>query len=671
MTAPALFRVLTEFRFDIANAVVGSQTLVNEVGKISTAADTALNTLARLSIGFASSFGVGPTGVVGLLGQGVIAADNFNRSAIQFSSILSGNIENLQGDLGDFNKRLQFSKQFIIELSQVAFQFGLPAEALTETAKNLAGALIPLGQAGSNLANVKDLSRNLLKAAPILNISVPDVQNQLINALIGGATLQGQLFRRLTAETAALRPFGRQGGTRRFNELQAARRFELLSRAFQQFTSDASVLAAQANTLSGVFNRLNLITRGVLSIFKPLGDVVLPAIVKVANAFITLLDKQGRRIFGNLAKLIAPVADDPRGTLVNLLQFKELAADVGKAATISGIVLTIFHIKEFIKFASVLGKTLKTAFSGAAAAAVGGGAAQGVGFFAGTLLGSITKGIKRLVAPLLSFRGLLGVLRFAVTKIAVPIALLVGLFQIFSRAAAKAKIDDALRIPDLLVKLSDVFVRFSNAIGILFKPFTVIIDTLSDALVPLFSRVRILDFFINVLSKIVDLIEVSAFGFILFQAGLNGVIAVSRAFGESIVDVFSEIGRAILGTFEAFFKTIREFDFSGFFDFDFSSLFAEFSKNLSELVNLDFSGFNFGAIFDAAVSSVLEDNLDPVTGDIRGATITNQTNIDRIEIRNEFKETLEPDRIAFSLVEQLEKTAQNPTQSRGRQFTAL
>ena len=288
MAPPALFKVLTEFRFDIANAVIGSQTLSNEVGKISDAADNALNTLTNLSLRFAANFGLGPTGVVGLLGQGVLVADQFNKSAIQFSSILSGNIENLTGDLDSFNKRLQFSKQFILDLSKVAFQFGLPAEALEETAKNLAGALIPLGQAGSNLANVKDLSRNLLKAAPILNISVPDVQNQLINALIGGATLQGQLFRRLTAETTALRPFGGRGGTRRFNELEAARRFELLSRAFRQFTNDMGVLEAQANTLSGIFNRLNIITRGALSIFKPLGDVVLPAIVKILNLILIL-----------------------------------------------------------------------------------------------------------------------------------------------------------------------------------------------------------------------------------------------------------------------------------------------------------------------------------------------------------------------------------------------
>ena len=50
------------------------------------------------------------------------------------------------------------------------------------------------------------------------------------------------------------------------------------------------------------------------------------------------------------------------------------------------------------------------------------------------------------------------------------------------------------------------------------------------------------------------------------------------------------------------------------------------------------------------------------------STAGNVTNIGKVEIRNEFKEKLEPDRIAFTLKDQLLKVAQNPTQANGKSF---
>ncbi len=625
MAAPTLFRVLTEFRFDIANAVIGSQTLTRQVDKISGAANSALFSLTRLSIGFAASFGLAPTGVVGLLAQGVIASDNFNRSAIQFTSILSGNIENLTGDLDSFNQRLAFSKQFLLDLNKIAFEFGLPAEQLQETAKNLAGALIPLGVAGKNLINVRELSRSLLKAAPILNIDVGNVQNQLINALLGGATLQGQLFRRLVAETTALQPFAGRGGTRRFNELAAAQRFNLLSKAFNQFTQDADVLAASANTLSGVFNKFAIITKGALSIFKPLGDVVMPVLVKVANQFLDVLNTKGRKTFENLAKLLAPIVSDPKRSLITLLQFRDLSGDVGKATTIVGIALAVFHIKEFIKFAKALGPVLKTAITGAGAAAAGGGAAAGAGFFAGSIFGRILASMRALLRPSVLLSSVLTFLRFAITKIAIPITLLVGVFQIFSRAAAKATVGDVLRIPALLERISGLMVRFRTALSTLFEPFVIIVEVLSDALVPLFSRILILEFFVSTLEGVLVVVEKLALAFILFQGTLNGIIAIITEFTTKL------------------------------FDRDFQGLAAT----------------DFGKIFDDAVKSVLEDKLDPTTGNLKDLSVQSVTNIDKIEIRNDFKERIEPDRVAFALVEQLTKLGQNPLGTRGRSLRPI
>jgi hypothetical protein len=49
-----------------------------------------------------------------------------------------------------------------------------------------------------------------------------------------------------------------------------------------------------------------------------------------------------------------------------------------------------------------------------------------------------------------------------------------------------------------------------------------------------------------------------------------------------------------------------------------------------------------------------------------GAVVQQTTNINKVEIRNDFKEQMEPDRIAFTLKDQLLKAANNPGQAAGR-----
>ena len=631
MAAPTLFKVLTEFRFDIANAVIGSQTLAREVDKVSGAADRAIISLTNLSLKFAASFGLGTTGVVGLLGQGVLAADKFHSSALQFSSILSGNMEHLQGDVDDFNKRLQFSKQFLEGINKFAFKFGLPGGQLEETAKNLAGALIPKGLAGENLENVGDFARNIIKAAPVLNLDVGNIQNQLINALLGGASLQGQLFRRLVAETSALAPFGGTGGTKRFNELDAKRRFELLSKAFSQFTDDSKVLEEQANTLSGVFNRMTIITSGALSIFKPFGDVILPTIIMLANRFIEILNTKGRKVFQNLATLLKGPLADPKGTLTNLLQIKELSNDLGKAAGIVGIVVAIFHIKELIKFLKNMGPIIGDLMAGTAAATAAGGAAAGSRFAIGSIFTLLAAKFKEIIQPAVMLKIIINLLKFAVSKVLLPLTALLSLMQVITRAQVKAKIADALELPDLLVRLSQIMKELKPALSILMEPFVRLLEFFSDLIAPIFSQVFWLKLWIGFLEFATDGIKALAKGFVFFQAVLNGVIAV-------LMNNLQSLGRG--GLFGGLLGGL-----------------ADFGRSKET--------------FTDAFKSVLEEKLDPATGNLKELSVTNQTNIDKIEIKNDFKQKIEPDRVAFALVDQLNKVAQNPLAAKGRSLRPI
>jgi hypothetical protein len=72
--------------------------------------------------------------------------------------------------------------------------------------------------------------------------------------------------------------------------------------------------------------------------------------------------------------------------------------------------------------------------------------------------------------------------------------------------------------------------------------------------------------------------------------------------------------------------------------------------------------------FDFGVQGFLNRNADKL-GSGQGVISNQVTNIGKVEIKNEFRENQEPDRIAFSLQKQLLKTAQAPTQARGRGFS--
>jgi hypothetical protein len=74
---------------------------------------------------------------------------------------------------------------------------------------------------------------------------------------------------------------------------------------------------------------------------------------------------------------------------------------------------------------------------------------------------------------------------------------------------------------------------------------------------------------------------------------------------------------------------------------------------------------------DAAITAGMEDiferNLATLSAPEGDRNVSNHvTHIGKVEVRQDFKENMEPDRIASSLVKTLSSIAKNPTQSAGR-----
>ncbi|MCK5600514.1 hypothetical protein KAR91_01525, partial [Candidatus Pacearchaeota archaeon] len=211
MPAVQAFQVVSDFRFEVGSALLGTRALQGQVDKLSDSADDALFSFKRLGFGLAASFGLGTSGFLGLLSQAVRTSEKFKITQLSFSNLISSNLEFLSGSVDTFNDRLRVSEQILINISKQSRKFGLPEQQLVDFTKLVSAQLIPKGLAGANFQTATNISRNLLKAAPTLGVTPSLVQGQLLRIIEGQATRGDTLFRRLLGETQAFAPF-REGG---------------------------------------------------------------------------------------------------------------------------------------------------------------------------------------------------------------------------------------------------------------------------------------------------------------------------------------------------------------------------------------------------------------------------------------------------------------------------
>lgn len=604
MTAPLIYNVLTEFRFEAGSAILGSEKLAGAVDQVSSAADNALLSFKKLGLGVVAQMGLAEGSILGILGESIKMADKFKQTQLAFANIISSNREHLVGPIDTFNDRLGVSEMIMKNIGKAARDFALDEGDLLEMSKLLSAALVPMGLAGKNFGNAIDMSRTLLKSAPTLGVSTSDVQGQLLRAIQGGASTGDTLFRRLSSETGAFKGIGgSQGGAQAFNALPAAKRVEILTKSLAQFASDTDVLSGNVNTLAGQFRALNTVIRGPISgILKPLGDALLKPIVDTMKRFTHMLDTDGRALVAALAEFIGPILENPRKLIINLLQLKNLSKDIKTGGSIFGILGIGSALMHLGKIFPIVGEAL----AGIAAVAFG------------AIAGLIA------IIPWMKVLGFVfSTLGAFVSRILPGMLFLTGILQTISRAIAIAKVRDLEALPKILPVFTAMMTRLKNAIGLIFAPFAAVIDAAANFIAPLFQITTAWNVLSGVFELFIQLMENLGTVSILAWAGLNGL-------------------------------------FFGLF---------QFIKNLSEGKILNaFSGV--ADAFNAGVTDVIEKNLKGL-GDQNGAIVNQVTNIGKVEIKNQFKENMEPDRIAFSLTKQLQKVAQNPTQSRGRQFAPV
>jgi hypothetical protein len=588
-----LFKVATEFRFEIGSALIGASNLEKGVNQVSQAADNALLSFKRLGVGAAVNLSVGSASILGAMGRAIEASERFKSSQIDLSNIIAANRDRLTGPVDDFTSRMEVSRQVLQSLAADARKFSLPQGPFVETTKLLAAQLTSKGLAGSNFQNAIDLSRNFLKSAPTLGVDAGLAQGQLLRAIEGRATRGDTLFNRLAGETQAFKEFA--GSAKKFNQLKPDQRLKLLISAMEEFTSQTDEVTARAGLLSNKLRVLRDTFSGLDGILLPLGDVIKGPVLQVITEFTNVADGPLRQVFMNLAEIAKPLAEDFRQVYVNLVQLSAAARDFQRAT----VALGILGIAAFIPKLLIL----RTAFKFVIAPLAG-------------FIGSIFKAIPLMTVLGVVFKGLV----FVVTKLFAPFFALFTLFQTISRAVAIAQLKDAERLPQLLADFTGLFARFQVAIGNIFSPFTRVIDAIARFISPLFQYTFLLEKSVGPLTAIVQVFENLGRVVLLAQAGLQGIFFAIFQFVENI-------------------RSGKIFDLT-------QGVSDAFNGGIDDFITRNRQALDSG---DGVVSNQV-------------------TNIGKVEIRNQFRENLQPDRIAFSLKEQLLKTAQAPTTARGRSF---
>ena len=288
---------------------------------------------------------------LGFFAQATFASDDFKKSQLAISNIISANMEFFEGSIGSFTDRMGVARNVMFDIANDAKKFNIPARELLETVKLVSGLTARQGLTGDNFGTARALSANYLKIATLIGSNPGLAMNQFAGIVTGQAEGGGQFTNRIFKEIGVE---DGQGGIvntakewNKFFKRDKIAAIKELNRAMDQFTKNGDELAARMNTIGALVQRVRDLFSGFGSILRPIGDQIMPQLVKGVNFLITFLETNGAKIGQEIANLIGPMMDNPRAFLERMIQMKNLASDVGKAAGITVIILFLI-LKNFL-----------------------------------------------------------------------------------------------------------------------------------------------------------------------------------------------------------------------------------------------------------------------------------------------------------------------------------
>lgn len=504
------FEVATEFRFDVGQAILNTDSLRKSVDELSSSADSALNSLHYLAGGLVARLGFGSGGLLSMFVKAAEVSEAFNISSMGFVNAISSNMRVLSGHVHGFNEQLETSNMLMTSVRDKAGGLGLDAGQMAQLTQTFATPLASRKRLGTNFAGGIELAKNTMIASEITGMHPMAVQEQLLRALNPGQGFGGKLFERLI-NTEAFRG-AHIYHPNRGASMNVDKKMDLVIRAMGELGNNAEYLAARMNNIKVIFATLK---NHIEDFLKPIGDAILVPMRKIFNTFNDFLQKNGKQIGENLGKLIASFLKDPKEALVSLLQLRSFGADFKKALHLTEV-LQVFMFLRWI-----LGK---------------------IGIeFNGTLLRAglsmLWNGLKA-AAMFIWDMGIIGkvfsLLGRAMMAILPEFLIFLGVFQTISRAIAIAKIDNIRDLAELTPRLSAVMVRLKEAFATMFMPITMVMNAIAEFLAPLFKTSTYAKAGVWGLEKLATLMEFFAKVSLLASAAFQGLVFVIAGFINDI-----------------------------------------------------------------------------------------------------------------------------------------
>lgn len=419
--------------------------------------------------------------------------------------------------------------------------------------------------------------------------------------------VQGQLFRSI------------EGGASMGDTL--FRRLALETKAFSDKFKGATNAAKAFNKLP-LKERFDLLQKGMAQ-FASDSDVLAANALTLGAMFQRIKD-----LFGGINGVLMPIGQAVMPLLIQVFQQfvgyvdnqgRRVIQEFSKVFTmmVTDIEQAAINLGQAQKFSGDFKKAGNTAFGFMILDWLG---AMFGWFRLGALaIGALTIGLKgfAFVAGLLgkAFMFLLPLFKIVilgVVEFAAALLPLLFIFQTISRAMEMAKINDIKLMPEIMARFAEQTRIFMGVMMIFFQPLLDLSNYLASKMAFLFQ----------------------------FSFWMEFVVQLFESFNRLLID-FGAIMRGFI------FSVLQAYE---------------------DIKNLNFSGM-WGRMAEANYEGAKDflDELKSKTQDDGGVTNTSkQVTYMNVNMYNQFKEQMQPDRIAVALQDQLLKAATNPTQAKGR-----
>ena len=654
MVATQALKVVTQFVFEEASVSSLSKLEQRFVGLEQITGNVLANIKGMSSQLLMSLAGAGAgLGILGILQKSVSVAEKFKQSQLDISNLLSTQNKNMT-----FNNQLIESEKILKRIADISFKFSLDEGAFSSGVKMIAAVLGGKKKFKGDIFDAStDLARNAMKSASVFGVHEGNAQYALRDMLMGRGNNQNTFTSSLFAESKDVfqkHGVSSVGALNSIMKSNPTKGIKILNDAMGKFNSNIEMLEARAESLTGQFQRLKNLFEGYDSILGPLGDVLEKNITPILRKLVMFLKTNGGEVIKRIAEVLDGILESPKKFIASILEMQTVSNNISKASGFTTFAIIAVHIgalftllskffgfisKYFVKFFSFFGIEIAKTL------------APVIKFFQSGVMVILRKSFVFL------FFNIARIAFWAIPIIAQTTALFLAFFVIFqgiSRALTKFKVE--------------MYEIFLENLPWFMKQLQKLKDAFKDVILPFNIMIEFLDEFVTSLLGLNDASAKSEKIIALVDWFVKKIEGIGNAFkGVAEVMVFAKgtIEHFIISIYTHFSRLSERMSGKGFLrgTWEFLKTAAGFSNDKGVTKKDSEAIWKFVESNNERYLKMLypelygQKKLKAKSGPTQN--VENQV----INMYQDFKGNMSPDRIAFTLTKALKKEAENSLKS--------